>query len=662
MERLVESIVQSDACDRLTPAQLQALIGLVSATPAIALPRTHVLFQKLSENFSHLSASEESLLCVQLSLLLCAETAQRDVVFSMVETHSEVIESVVAPSIVSLSSAEGPDDYLSPGGDDRRILSLLLLVILAAGEETMKAKYLVEFVGTSVGNAVHALVMLYVDVCGVVPGVASVASGPLQTYLSLRVVQMLHELTFWTTYEDLHAEFGTGTNRQKAVSNDTGSTPLHVSAGPFRHYVGQIISFLIRYDFCRFAITHMSKLTRSLGEPVMDSGAQLREHFLLFKTLSTQTDQFTSLLRKELFKYGVFEHVCAPFMLELSGQQPVTPSNTALLLQCVDVTATMSCRNGQSHNFWCDNTAALAKVVDNVAVRASELVAAGGEKTFTELVSQLVRLVVNSHSGRPVTAVLQLWKTHLDLVGKQRVAHRLSNPQNRRRPIDLCSPVYDALRSVFRINGNDSAVVGAAQRHTRGDSPSQQAPPHCGGRGRNRSRSHGREGCRGDGGRRGRSRSCGRCRPGRYRPLRRQRMRRRYQILTQRSSQGEELDAATLKLLEAVDADGDSSSSCNSEEEELLGVLVAPPDLSRWRRGPPPRSIPARYICSLSHAFIRSVPVLSPTGFVFDEDIILDYLKYYHVCPISGAPLSPGELVVDMQLREELNKVRDNFV
>jgi hypothetical protein len=139
-------------------------------------------------------------------------------------------------------------------------------------------------------------------------------------------------------------------------------------------------------------------------------------------------------------------------------------------------------------------------------------------------------------------------------------------------------------------------------------------------------------------------------------------MRRRYQILTQRSSQGEELDAATLKLLEAVDADGDSSSSCNSEEEELLGVLVAPPDLSRWRRGPPPRSIPARYICSLSHAFIRSVPVLSPTGFVFDEDIILDYLKYYHVCPISGAPLSPGELVVDMQLREELNKVRDNFV
>ncbi|KPA86947.1 hypothetical protein ABB37_00973 [Leptomonas pyrrhocoris] len=536
--------------------------------------------------------------------------------------------------------------------------------MLAAGKAKMKAKDLVEFVGLNVESATQILVMLYADVCGAVPGVAPVVSGSLQTYLSLCVVQVLHQLTFWTTYDDLLSQFGIGSNTQKAVSKNTDGTPLGVSAGPYRHHVGQIISYLIKYDFCRFAVTHMSRLTRSLSEPVLDSEPQLREHLTLFKSLLTQTDQFVSALRRIISKYGFLENVCDPLMQALSGQQLLTAEHVALLIQCVDVAATVAFRSSESHRYWNGKKTALLNVVENATVRSAEFDAASGEEMFTELVAQLVRLVVNSQCSAPAAAVHQLWKIHLDEIGKQRVAHRLSNPRSRNRPIDVFTPVYDALRSVFRVDSDAPAVVAEQRLYAKSASREQrrqgcQPTPHTSGWGRNRNRSRGRR-RDDDEGRRRRSRSRGGGRPCRWRQSRRQRRKRRFQIFAQHQSQSTELDAASLELLEADDTSGDSSS--DDSEEERTKATTASPDLSRWRRGPPPRSVPTRYVCSLCHALIQSTPVLSSAGYIFDEDVILDYLKYYHVCPISGAPLLPSDLVVDTLLKEELNKVRGNFI
>ncbi|KPI83844.1 hypothetical protein ABL78_7110 [Leptomonas seymouri] len=588
----------------------------------------------------------------------------REIVLSIVESHNEAIELAAAPGIASLSASPSPGNLLSVGSESQKFLCHLILVLLAAGKAKMKVKDLVHFVGDNVESSVNALVVLYADVCGAVPGVSPVVSGSLQAYLSLRVVEMLHELTFWTTHDDLLSRFGIGSHNQKRVSEDTVGTPLGVSAVPYKHHIGQIIAYLIKYDFCSFAITHMSRLARSFSDSVEVSESQLREHLSFFKSLLTLTDEFVGILRKTLAQHGILENVCDPLMQTLSGQQPPIAKHVELLTQLVDVTATLTCRSGAIHQYWDVKKASLMNLVEAVTMRSAEFVAAGGERTFIELVAQLVRLVVNSQCSAPAAAVLRLWNTRLDAAGKQCVAHRLSNPKSRSRPLDITSPVCDVLRPVFRVASDTSAVAAAQRRQT--DAATRQqvqqecsVTPHAGGGGGNRSYSPGQR-KRGASGQRRRSQSRDRTRPRRCRPSRRQRMKRRFQLLAQRRSQNAELDAATLELLEADDADSDSSSSDNTEEK--VEAAVALPDLSRWRRGPPPRSIPLRYICLLSHALIQSTPVLSSAGYVFDEDVILDYLKYYQTCPISGAPLLPGDLVVDTLLKEELNKVRENFV
>ena len=658
MDTLVESIVESNHGDQLTSAQLQALIGLLSTTSAVIIPRSHVLFQKLSASFADLSDSEESVLSIRLGLLLCSEAPHRDIVFSLIEAHSDAIESVVTRSIASLSAPQSSSAPLRPETEGEKILSYLVLIVLAAGEAKMKAKDLVEFIGGSVQSTVHVLVKLYADVGGTMAGIAPVASGSLQSYLSLRVVQMLHELTFWTTYDELHSRLGIGSNNQKALSRDTAGTSLRLSAGPYRYHVGQITSFLIQYEFFQHAVIYMSRLTRLLSERDVNSEAQLREHFLLFKSLLTQTDQFVGMLRKTVLKHGFLGIVCVSLMRALTSQPRLTTPHAALLQQCVDVAATLTFRSGDGHQFWVDNGSGLVEIIQGVTADAAAFAAAGGERMLAELVAQVARLVINSHSSAPEAAVLQLWEAHLDCAGKQRVAQRLSNPKSRSSPLDIFSPVYDALRPVLRIDESDSAVVDAQRFSLGSEGPKQdwqrdQVTLRDGGN-RNRNRSRSRE--------RGRSRSRRRSRSRQCRSSYRQRMKRRYQILAQRQSQSEKLDAATVELLDAVDADGSSSSSASHSEEEAAEAAVAAPDLTRWRHGPPPRSIPARYICSLSHAMIRSTPVLSSTGYVFDEDVILDYLTHYQVCPISGAPLSPSDLVVDTQLKEELDRVKANFL
>lgn len=83
-------------------------------------------------------------------------------------------------------------------------------------------------------------------------------------------------------------------------------------------------------------------------------------------------------------------------------------------------------------------------------------------------------------------------------------------------------------------------------------------------------------------------------------------------------------------------------------------------DLRPWRKAAP-YGVPSQYLCALSRQFV-TVPVISPSGDVFDQRTITDYLKANkRICPITGNELFPSDLVVDQRLRRELDSVRGNY-
>lgn len=102
----------------------------------------------------------------------------------------------------------------------------------------------------------------------------------------------------------------------------------------------------------------------------------------------------------------------------------------------------------------------------------------------------------------------------------------------------------------------------------------------------------------------------------------------------------------------------------DTESDEDADSVEVPPkiDLSKWRKGLPPSNIPLKYICSLTHKFIQSVPVLSPQGYLFDEISILSYLDESDRCPITGIPLRRDELVIDQEIYQELQVLRNDFL
>ena len=77
----------------------------------------------------------------------------------------------------------------------------------------------------------------------------------------------------------------------------------------------------------------------------------------------------------------------------------------------------------------------------------------------------------------------------------------------------------------------------------------------------------------------------------------------------------------------------------------------------------PPLGCPDQYLCALTRRLIN-VPVISPTGDVFDKESIIAFIKdpaHKNKHPFTGEGLYGRDLVVDVQLRRELDVVRCNF-
>ncbi|TPP41191.1 hypothetical protein CGC21_32110 [Leishmania donovani] len=624
MDALVESIVQSDARAELTAGQLQALIGLFTSTSEVLSP-SHALFRKLSATLAAFPSLEDGSQCIRLCILLCREVAHRKIIFALIEAHNIWVESIAAPSISALatSHARHRSGTTYETSEDRSFLSQLVLVMLVSAESRMKASDLVDFLGADVESTVEVLVSCYGSVCGALPGVLAAASGGYQLHLVARLVELVRELTFWTTYEELHSNLGIGSKAKKSLSQCTGSVTMSALSGPFRYHVGQLISHLV-------------------------------SHLLLLQTLLMLTDQYALVLRKALCRCGLLSKVCGPLLRILCRPQGCLPGELSLFVQTVAVASTLTYHSSECHQFWGENSSVLVAAADRSAVTLADSCIAD-PRTSAELVAQLVRLVVNSRSSAAVAPLLKTWESVLDSGGKQCVACSLSNPKSRSRPLDISSPSYNSLRCVFRVDTTaPPPPPAAARRGSVGDLLRQRRRGRHNREQRNLSR--------------GRSRGRARSKRRRRHESQQARLQQRYHLLVQcttpTTAVAREQTQVQLVPLDFVsDASSDESSDDRDDAADAYESTCAPQvDLSRWRRGPPPTTIPTQYICSLSHSLIRSAPVLSSTGYLFDEDVIIDYLQYYDVCPISGASMSRADLVVDTALKEELGKVRANFM
>ncbi|CBZ27980.1 hypothetical protein, unknown function [Leishmania mexicana MHOM/GT/2001/U1103] len=666
MDALVESIVQSNARAELTAGQLQALIGLCTSTSEVLSP-SHTLFRKLSATLAASPSLEDASQCIRLCILLCREVAHREIIFSLIEAHNVWVESIATPSISALgtSHAGHRSGTTYEATEDRSFLSQLILVMLASAESKMKASDLVDFLGADVESTVEVLVSCYGSVCGALPGVLAAASGGYQLHLVARLVDLFRELTFWITYEELHSSLRIGSKGKNTLSQCTGSASMRALSAPFRHHVGQLISYLVRYDFFgpmsmylplvfdKYLASPRSSSSDGDDRDVLMALSLLRSHLLLLQTLLTLTDQYALVLRKALCRCGLLSKVCGPLLRVLCRPQGCLPGELSLFVQTAAVASTLTYHSGECHQFWGENSSVLVAVADrSVFTLADGCIA--DPRTSAELVAQLVRLVVNSHSSAAVAPLLKTWESVLDSGGKQYVACSLSNPTSRSRPLDISSPSYNALRCVFRVDTTAPPPPPVAARRGRVDDLLRQRRrgPH---NREQRSLS------------RGRSRSSARskrCPRHQSRQARLQRYHLLVQSTTPTTAVAREQTQVQLDALDfASDSSSDESSDDRDEAADAYESTCGPQeDLSRWRRGPPPRTIPIQYICSLSHSLIRSTPVLSSTGYLFDEDVIIDYLQYYDVCPISGAPMSRADLVVDTALKEELGKVRANFM
>ncbi|CAJ1014859.1 hypothetical protein, conserved [Leishmania lindenbergi] len=674
MEALVESIVQGDARDELTAAQLQALIGLFTSTSE-ALSPSHALFRKLSATLTALTSLEGASQCIRLCLLLCREVSHRKIISALIETHNIQVESMATPSISELAASHVAhrSNTTYETTENLSFLSQLVLVMVASAESRMKSSDLVDFIGADVESTVEVLVSCYGSVCGALPGVSAAASGLYQLHLVTRLVELLRGLTFWTTYEELHSSLGIGSNAKRTLLQSTGSVSMSTLSGPFRHHVGQLISHLVAYDFFDPMSTYLSRvLGEHLASPSNCSHSDgdgetgvmalslLRNHLLLLQSLLTLTDQYALVLRKALCRCGLLIKVCGPLLSVLCRPQVSLPGEGSLLVQTVAVAATLTYHSGECHQFWVKNNHVLVALTDR-SVAMIESCCIADPRTSAELVAQLVRLVVNSNSSDAVAPLLKMWESVLDSGGKHYVACSLSNPKNRSRQLDISSPSYDALRCVFRVDTTAPPPSPLAAGCGTADGPLRQRRRGCGNQSqRSLSRRRGKGGG-------GRTRSRGRA-PSRHlrrRGSRQARLQKRFHLLVQRATTTTAAAQEQAQVqLDALDLVSDSSSgeSSNNTADAYESTSARQVDLSRWRKGPPPRTIPVQYICSLSHSLIRSAPVLSSTGYLFDEDAIMDYLQYYDVCPISGAPMSCADLAVDTALKEELWKVRTNFM
>jgi hypothetical protein len=95
----------------------------------------------------------------------------------------------------------------------------------------------------------------------------------------------------------------------------------------------------------------------------------------------------------------------------------------------------------------------------------------------------------------------------------------------------------------------------------------------------------------------------------------------------------------------------------------VVSGQTGPFDLSKYRTVAPPLGCPDQYLCALTRRLI-GIPVISPTGDVFDKEAILSFIKdpaHKNKHPFTGEGLYGRDLVVDVQLRRELDVVRCNY-
>lgn len=117
-----------------------------------------------------------------------------------------------------------------------------------------------------------------------------------------------------------------------------------------------------------------------------------------------------------------------------------------------------------------------------------------------------------------------------------------------------------------------------------------------------------------------------------------------------------------LELEERAPVEEDALSSASSDASANLHEDESDEDLSAWRTGPPPSKIPIDYICQLTHRFFQSTPVVSPQGHTFDQVSILSYVKMYGRCPITKKPLKEEDLLIDHDLHDRVQCIRDSFL
>jgi hypothetical protein len=69
-------------------------------------------------------------------------------------------------------------------------------------------------------------------------------------------------------------------------------------------------------------------------------------------------------------------------------------------------------------------------------------------------------------------------------------------------------------------------------------------------------------------------------------------------------------------------------------------------------------SIPDHFLCPLTGELMQD-PVITPEGICFERSEIEKYLKIQEVCPLTGKPLTTGDLTPSVTLRLSIKKFKE---
>lgn len=630
----IDAVLAANPSQPLNQHDLDALTGLLSALPA-SLPSDHALFQRL----------QQTLLCggpvsldlvtswVEVCIRLAHEPPNRPPVFHTLEVCHGALDRFIAQLVCGAEHTGGALERPRTLQLASRFLVLLMLVSPHAGATTSTsasaggggdAGVVLELFHADVGLVVAVTAEAVAAVGGVKVGAAPLVKDPHQRKEAVaQLVDLLRGVAAWHTIMAV----APSSVRENARRN----TPMVAASRPYRHHVALYMGSLTKCNvFADLALYLKSVAPADELANHPDNAHLIRSVLLFIDSAFTLTGEYAAQLRKCFTKSGLFETFIVPCVQK---QLARLSSGSASAAQSVRVGATVSFGVKGCHAY----LAGQKDVVAAVNGVSCEAVQALDTRARVEVVGQLVRLIVNGHIARCSAALLDVWRRALTDEEKTSLALQLADPMRRRQPLDVYSPCYEEVRPVFAFIHGKAAGPKRAERAS-----SDQTPGLA--------NSHGKDNTRHQQG---------------QRPRRIRRRRKRYAQLraAQQHVQSVERSADDLAA-QLSGSSSDSGSDVDDDKAAEKDEEVCPsPDLSRWRPGPPPYGVPLRYICALSHRIIRSVPVISPLGYVFDQDCILNYLAETNSkrCPVSGQPLRPDDLLVDDDLQRELERVRLSF-